>query len=188
MKQRKQTIECDSYPTSVGWCPFAHHDDVIKWKHFRVTGPSWGESIGHWWIPLTKASDTESWYFLWSLIWVIFNNPRLNFIRSLAKQPLKLGKNELLQPLFRISSWNNDSSCMCTTFLHVEAFWCHAVQKRQTNFYRRFITAPEDKQMFRKTDNCYGRLIIVPEDVSITLTNCSGTLSLLLRYTSVTAA
>ena len=25
-----------------------------------------GESTGHWWIPLTKASDEELWYFLWS--------------------------------------------------------------------------------------------------------------------------
>ena len=24
-----------------------HHDDVIKWNVFRVTGPSWGESTGH---------------------------------------------------------------------------------------------------------------------------------------------
>ena len=32
----------------------------------RVTGPLWGESIGHRWIPLTKASDTERWCFLWS--------------------------------------------------------------------------------------------------------------------------
>ena len=31
---------------------------------FRVTGPLWGESTGHRWIPLTKASDTELWYFL----------------------------------------------------------------------------------------------------------------------------
>ena len=35
------------------------HDYVIKWKHFRVTGPLWGESTGHRGIPLTKASDTE---------------------------------------------------------------------------------------------------------------------------------
>ena len=33
---------------------------------FRVTGPLWGESTGHQWIPLTKASDVELWYFLWS--------------------------------------------------------------------------------------------------------------------------
>ena len=42
------------------------HDDVIKWKHFRVTGPLCGEFTGHWWIPLTKASDAELWCFLWS--------------------------------------------------------------------------------------------------------------------------
>ena len=26
---------------------------------FRVTAHLWGESAGHWWIPLTKASDAE---------------------------------------------------------------------------------------------------------------------------------
>ena len=31
---------------------------------FRVTGPSWGESTGHQWIPLTKASDAELSCFL----------------------------------------------------------------------------------------------------------------------------
>ena len=34
---------------------------------FRVTGPLWGESTGHRWIPLTKASDQELWCFLWSV-------------------------------------------------------------------------------------------------------------------------
>ena len=31
---------------------------------FRVTGPLWGESTGHRWIPLTKASGAKLWYFL----------------------------------------------------------------------------------------------------------------------------
>ena len=31
---------------------------------FRVTGPFWGESNGHRWIPLTKASGAELWCFL----------------------------------------------------------------------------------------------------------------------------
>ena len=40
------------------------------WRHqmetfFRVTGPLWGESTDHRWIPLTKASDAELWCFLW---------------------------------------------------------------------------------------------------------------------------
>ena len=30
---------------------------------FRVTGPLWGESIGHRWIPITKASDAELYFF-----------------------------------------------------------------------------------------------------------------------------
>ena len=33
---------------------------------FHVTGPLLGESTGHWWIPLTKASDVELWCFPWS--------------------------------------------------------------------------------------------------------------------------
>ena len=33
---------------------------------FRVTGYICGEFTGPRWIPLTKASDTELWYFLWS--------------------------------------------------------------------------------------------------------------------------
>ena len=34
---------------------------------FRVTGPVCGEFTGHRWIPHTKASDAELWYFLWSV-------------------------------------------------------------------------------------------------------------------------
>ena len=42
-------------------------DDVIKWKHFFVTGPLCGEFTGQRWIPRTKASDAELWCFLWSV-------------------------------------------------------------------------------------------------------------------------
>ena len=52
---RKNTAGLDGY-----------HDDVIKLKHFRVTGHSCGEFIGRRWIPRTKASDAELWCFLWS--------------------------------------------------------------------------------------------------------------------------
>ena len=31
-----------------------------------IIGPLWGESTNHWWIPLTKPSKVELWYFLWS--------------------------------------------------------------------------------------------------------------------------
>ena len=33
---------------------------------FCLTG-LWGEFIGHRWIPLSKTSDAEPWYFLWSV-------------------------------------------------------------------------------------------------------------------------
>ena len=44
------------------------HDDVIKWKHF----PRYWSFVqgSHRWIPLTKASDAELWYFLWSAPWI----------------------------------------------------------------------------------------------------------------------
>ena len=42
--------------------PFVH-DDVIKWKHFRVTGHLCGEFTGLRWIPRTEASDAELWCF-----------------------------------------------------------------------------------------------------------------------------
>ena len=34
-----------------------------------VTGPLWGESDGHQWIPLSKASDAELWWFLFICAW-----------------------------------------------------------------------------------------------------------------------
>ena len=48
------------------WTHGLHHDDVIKWKHFRVTGNLCGEFPGPRWIPHTKASHVELWCFLWS--------------------------------------------------------------------------------------------------------------------------
>ena len=59
----RHTTQCRSmdskkYPTE--------HDDVIKWKHFRVAGPLSGEFTGNRWIPLTNTSDAELWCFLWS--------------------------------------------------------------------------------------------------------------------------
>ena len=44
------------------------HDDIIKWKYFPRYWlfTMWGETSGHRWIPLTKASEAELWCFLWS--------------------------------------------------------------------------------------------------------------------------
>ena len=51
------------------WLHYCHYRcrRLPPWRrHFRVTGPLWGESTHHRWIPLTKASDAELWCFLWS--------------------------------------------------------------------------------------------------------------------------
>ena len=55
---------------------FVYWEDSIFWQGlgiymmtssngniFRLTGPLWGESAGHRWIPLPKASDAELWFF-----------------------------------------------------------------------------------------------------------------------------
>ena len=66
---------CKKYSRSRGYsrafCTFFGrsyiiHDDVIKWKHFHVTGHLCGEFTGHRWIHRTKASDAVLWCFLWS--------------------------------------------------------------------------------------------------------------------------
>ena len=44
----------------------SEHDDIIKWKQFLHHWPLWGEFTGQRWIPLTKASDVELWWFLLS--------------------------------------------------------------------------------------------------------------------------
>ena len=51
------------------YCWSNHYLDTMTSSNgntFRVTDPLCGEFIGHRWIPLTKASDAELWYFLWS--------------------------------------------------------------------------------------------------------------------------
>ena len=42
-----------------------YHDDVIKWKYFPRYWPFVRGTTEHRWIPLTKASDTGIWCFLW---------------------------------------------------------------------------------------------------------------------------
>ena len=42
------------------------HDDVVKWKLFPRYWPFVRGTTGHWWVPLTKASDADLWYILWS--------------------------------------------------------------------------------------------------------------------------
>ena len=61
---------CHVVSDSLKW---KKHDDVIKWNIFRITGHLCREFTGHRWIPSTKASDVELWYFficVWINSWV----------------------------------------------------------------------------------------------------------------------
>ena len=51
------------------------HDDVIKWKHFPRYWPFVRGIHRHRWIPLTKDSDAELWYFSLICSWI---NGRVN--------------------------------------------------------------------------------------------------------------
>ena len=33
------------------------HEDVITWKHLRITGPLWGDSISGWWIHPSRGQQ-----------------------------------------------------------------------------------------------------------------------------------
>ena len=48
----------------LGWCLLIMVTSSNR-NIFRIAGPLWGESTGHRWIPLTKASGAELWCF-WS--------------------------------------------------------------------------------------------------------------------------
>ena len=66
------------------------HDDVIKWKQFRVTVLLCGEFTSHRWIPRTRASDAELWCFLpicaWTNSWAK-NEDAGDLIRHRAHSP-----------------------------------------------------------------------------------------------------
>ena len=66
VKIKWSNIVGDHRPLSRNWLG-SFHSNMITTSNgniFRVTGPLWGESTSHRWIPLTKAS--ELWCFLWS--------------------------------------------------------------------------------------------------------------------------
>ena len=50
----------------------AQNHDVTS---FHVTGPLWGAPTSHQWIIFTKASDMETWCFLWSVLEQMVGHP-----------------------------------------------------------------------------------------------------------------
>ena len=87
---------------------FSSQDDVINWKHLC------GEFTGHRWIPLTKASDTELWCFVWSapeFCWV--NNGEAGDLRR---------HHDVT------ATWSQ--TAMCTTTIYNIQHWCLCISYR----------------------------------------------------------
>ena len=64
---------------------------------FRVMGPLWGETIGHRWIPLAKASDMELWC-------------------CVSSAPRQIVKQTIETPVIMMSLW-----CFCRRLLKLDA-------------------------------------------------------------------
>ena len=62
----KKTLFTNRFGRPPSWENQELHGDVIKWKQFPRYWHLWGDSTGHRWISVTKASDTGLWCFLWS--------------------------------------------------------------------------------------------------------------------------
>ena len=64
-EMKNEHIECNTRPASKLAINFTFHDYGKKWKHFPRYWPFVKGTTGHRWIPLTKASDSALWCFLW---------------------------------------------------------------------------------------------------------------------------
>ena len=64
MQQKWPSCQKKSAEVGMLWCVFIMTSS--NGSISRIVDPSWGESTGHSWIPITKASDAELWCVLWS--------------------------------------------------------------------------------------------------------------------------
>ena len=105
-----------------------NHDDVIKWKHFRVTSHLWGESTRHRWIPLTKANDAEFWCFFY-LRQKDHLSKQITDVRlqNLPWSKTGLVSRQVLHPLSKLQNWIRSKTGRYKTGLvsntKIEASW-----------------------------------------------------------------
>ena len=60
-----QNYQCDENQSNLDVLNERNMMTSLNRNIFRGTGPLWGESNGHRWIPATEASVAELWCFLW---------------------------------------------------------------------------------------------------------------------------
>ena len=104
---------------------------------FRVTDPLWGESTGHRWIPLTKASDEELWCFLlcppeknhWAN-WCAYDLRRHGVHDDVMTRVLNIGYR-----MKQITAWNLQYHEICTWFCC--SLFCLLYHQPTANLYKR---------------------------------------------------
>ena len=58
-------------PSSKLWNLYISHKTSSRVNAFGVTGPLWGESTSHWWLPSQMAGNAELWWFyVWRNKWL----------------------------------------------------------------------------------------------------------------------
>ena len=84
---------------------------------FRVTGPLCGEFTGLRWIPRTKASDAELWYFLWSASEQTIEQTTNREAGDLRRHR---GHSDVTVIIFSCTS-GGDCECLCTAIANYAA-------------------------------------------------------------------
>ena len=78
---------------------------------FRITGPSYGEFTGDWWIPPTKPSDADLWCFFW-----------ICTLQTLNKQSRRRWFETPSRSLWRHCNWSPEMTVVlecCNDFEHM---------------------------------------------------------------------
>ena len=133
-------------------CTFRPAPTIMKSSNrniFHVTGPLWGESAGHQWIPPTKASGTELWGFLWSA-------PEQTVGQTIETPVIEVPSSSLWRHcnVVELQKWQLRQVLWG---MRVNKMWIHQCQRDEGNFY-----------VSRGGTNCNNRQI----DVEQTLCMC----------------
>ena len=107
------------------------------------TGPLWGLSTSHQWIPFARASDTELWCFLWSapeqtveqtiktlVIWLSFVSYTKENYRDIYWEPTVSSFKSGIQVWWILWSKNGSTTDLSSSIVTVSQLhnWCLIIQ------------------------------------------------------------
>ena len=129
-------------------CIWRIHDDVINSKKIRVTCPFCGEFIGHWYIPLIKASDANfgvSLICAWTSGWVKSRNAV-----DLRRHRTSFSRHCNAMILHRKSIFLNIEleTCVAPKSLFLFSNWSNEVNRKKSIAYLLIILNPHFQSIF----------------------------------------